>query len=191
MKRYLFLSCLCFSFAFAAVAQKKEGELHFKSSQAQLITIYKGNIFVNGNKTYIFSKDDIVYASRRNKLVENGRSVFMFLELNGSPNKNKMIVFNIDHSIADSITTTVVSDIRDFDRDGELEFGGSEAAKPHPSADSLYYLASRFYEIKKGRITFDKELTEKTDIKVNGTYLEEPLDSNGNPKAILKSKKRS
>ncbi|GEP89915.1 hypothetical protein SAMN05660909_00268 [Chitinophaga terrae (ex Kim and Jung 2007)] len=171
MKRFLLPLSLCLTLGLSSFAQKKPNELHYTSSQQQLITIYKGNIFVNGNKTFVLPTDPIVYNSRRNKLIENGRTVFLFLEVEDKPNKNKMYVFNIDHSIADSVAYAIASDVKDYDHDGNMEFGGSEQTAVYPSADSMYYVASKFYEIKKGRITFDEELTEKTDTKVNGVYL--------------------
>ncbi|RFS20677.1 hypothetical protein DVR12_19145 [Chitinophaga silvatica] len=186
MKYYLFLFCLFIAFAGTATAQKNPNELHYTSSQKQLITIYKGQIFVNGNKTYKFQNDNIVYASRRNKLIEDGRSVFLFLEVDGSPNKNRLYVFNIDHSIADSVANAVVSDVKDYDRDGNLEFGGVDLTETYPSADSMYYVPSQFFEIKKGRITLDQELIEKTDIKTNGIYLKDPVGK----KVIPKPKKK-
>ncbi|MFY0256047.1 hypothetical protein ACDQ55_19075 [Chitinophaga sp. 30R24] len=173
------------------MAQKPANELHFTSSQQQLITVYKGTIFVNGNKAFVFHEDGINYKSKRNRLVEDRSSVFLFLEIDGSPNKNRMYVFNIDHSRADSILDAISSDVKDLDHDGNFEFGGSDLTEVHPSPDSMYYVPSRFYEIKKGKITYDAELTEKTDMKVNGVYLSDPLDKDGNCcKVIPKPKKR-
>lgn len=190
MMHQLFRLCLLLFIGLPAIAQKSANELHFTSSQQQLITVYKGTIFVNGNKAFTFHEDIINYPSRRNRLIENGKSVFLFLEVNGSPKKNRLYVFNIDHSLADSVTNAISSDVKDLDRDGNLEFGGSEVAEKYPSPDSIYYLPSKFYEIKKGKITYDAELTETTDKKVNGIYLAEPFDSNGKNKVIPKAKKR-
>ncbi len=176
MMRYLFRLCLLLCTGLPAMAQKPANELHFTSSQQQLITVYKGTIFVNGNKAFIFPNDIINYKSRRNRLIENGKSVFLFLEVDGKPNKDRMYVFNIDHSLADSILNTISSDVKDLDHDGNMEFGGSDLIEKYPSADSMYYVSSKFYEIKKGKITFDAELTEKTDKKVNGIYLANPID---------------
>ncbi|SEW44204.1 hypothetical protein [Chitinophaga arvensicola] len=174
--RHLFRLCLLLCVGLPAMAQKQANELHFTSSQQQLITVYKGTIFVNGNKAFIFSNDIINYKSRRNRLIENGKSVFLFLEVDGRPNKDRMYVFNIDHSLADSVVNAISSDVKDLDRDGNLEFGGSDLTEKYPSADSMYYVPSRFYEIKKGKITYDAELTETTDKKVNGIFLAHPTD---------------
>lgn len=188
--RHLLHLCLIFPFCLPAAAQKSGNELHFTSSQQQMITVYKGTIFVNGNKAFIFPKDIINYKSRRNRLIEDGRTVFLFLEVDGSPNKNRLMVFNIDHSLADSLLNTVSSDVKDWDQDGNLEFGGSDLVKVHSSPDSIYYTPARFYEIKKGKITLDAALTEKTEKKLNGTYLPDPFEANGQPKVIPRSKKR-
>lgn len=184
--RHLFRLCLLLCICLPAMAQKQANELHYTSSQQQLITVYKGTIFVNGNKAFIFPNDIINYKSRRNRLIENGKSVFLFLEVDGKPNKDRMYVFNIDHSKADSILNVISSDVKDLDHDGNLEFGGTDLTEQHPSPDSMYYIPSEFYEIKKGRITLDKELIEKTDKKVNGIYLANPLPN----QVIPKPKKR-
>ncbi|MEZ2444550.1 hypothetical protein AB6805_22650 [Chitinophaga sp. RCC_12] len=184
--RHLFKLCLLLVVYLPAMAQKPANELHFTSSQQQLITVYKGTIFVNGNKAFVLHEDIINYKSKRNRLVENGKSVFLFLEVNGSPNKNRLYVFNIDHSLADSLLSAVSSDVKDWDRDGDLEFGGSDVTKVYPAADSMYYVPSKFYEIKRGKITYDAELTETTDKKVNGVFLASP----SNNTVIPKPKKR-
>ena len=167
-----------------AFAQTPKTELHFTSSKQQKITIFKGTIFVNGNRTYQLAPDNIVYTSRRNRLVEDGGNVFLFLEINGSPKKNRLYVFGINNSVADSLMEAISSDVKDMDHDGLLEFGGSDVTDTHPSADSAYYISAKFYEIKKGRIIPDEAYTEKIDKKVNGVYIAEP----SNKKAILKPK---
>ena len=154
-----------------AFAQKPDDNLHFTSSKQQKIAVYKGTIIVNGNKSFKFATDEIVYKSKRNRLVEDGGNVFLFLEVNDSPNKNKLVVFNINNSIADSVLTAIASDIKDFDHDELLEFGGSDLTEAYPAADSMYYVPSKFYEIKKGRLEFDPVYTEKIDKKVNGIYI--------------------
>lgn len=163
--------CLLLLISLPTFAQKVEDNLHFTSSKQQKIAVYKGTIIVNGNKTFKFASDNIVYKSKRNRLVEDGGNVFLFLEVNASPAKNRLYVFGINNSVADSLMTTVASDIKDFDHDEILEFGGSELAETYPSADSVYYVPSKFYEFKKGRIVFDAAYTEKIDKKVNGVYI--------------------
>ncbi|MBV7529242.1 hypothetical protein [Chitinophaga sp. sic0106] len=186
MKKILITLCLGLGSCLAAQAQKEKNELHFKSGQSQLITVYKGTVFVNGNKAFIFQKDNINYASKRNKLVEDGRTVFLFLEIDNAPNKNRFLVFNIDHSLADTVVNAIASDVKDWDGDGNLEFGGAENTPVYNGTDSAYYVASRFYEIKKGKISYDAALTEKTDLKKNKVFLTDPYDANGQPKLIPK-----
>lgn len=154
-----------------AFAQTPKTELHFTSSVQQKITVFKGTIFVNGNRAYQLPADAIVYSSRRNKLVEDKNNVFLFLEINGAPKKNRLYVFGINNSKADSLLEAVSSDVKDWDHDGLLEFGGAEAAAVYPAADSVYYIPSKFYEINKGRIVFDPVYTEKVDKKANGVYI--------------------
>ncbi|SHN10409.1 hypothetical protein [Chitinophaga sp. CF418] len=154
-----------------AFAQKPLDELHLTSSKQQKIAVYKGTIIVNGNKTFKFASDNIVYKSKRNRLVEDGGNVFLFLEVTDNPGKNKLIVFGINNSVADSLMTAIASDIKDFDHDELLEFGGSEQTEAYPAADSMYYVPAKFYEFKKGRIVFDAAYTEKIDKKVNGVYI--------------------
>jgi hypothetical protein len=159
-----------------AFAQTPRNELHFTSSKQQKITVFKGTIFVNGNRTYQLPADAINYPSRRNRLIEDGGNVFLFLEILGSPKKNRLYVFGINNSKADSLLDAISSDVRDMDHDGSLEFGGSDVTEAYPSSDSVYYISSKFYEINRGRITFDAVYTEKIDKKVNGTYIPAPSD---------------
>lgn len=170
-----------------AVAQKPADNLHFTSTKQQKIAVYKGTIIVNGNKTFSFASDNIVYKSKRNRLVEDGKNVFLFLEVTDAPKANKLIVFGINNSVADSLLSTVASDIKDMDHDGLLEFGGNEPVVPHPAADSIYYTQAKFYEIKKGRLEVDVAYTEKIEKKLNGVYI--PEAENG--KAVPKPKGRS
>ncbi|RAJ88053.1 hypothetical protein CLV59_101818 [Chitinophaga dinghuensis] len=194
--RYLLSLCLCMAIGLSAMAQKEKNELHFTSSQAQRITVYKGTVFVNGNKAFIFPEDNINYPSKRNRLIEDGKSVFLFLDVAMKTGANRLYVFNIDHSLADTLLTAVSSDVKDWDHDGNMEFGGAEPAIPYvpftdKGNDSAYYVPSRFYEIRKGKITYDADLTEKTDIKANGVFLAEPYDASGKPKLIKRKKKYS
>lgn len=182
--------CMLLLVSLPVLAQKPKTGLSFTSSKQQQISVYKGTIIVNGNKTFHFAEDSINYASKRNRIEEDKGNVFLFLDVKAGPKKNRLYVFSINNSVADSILTTVSSDIKDWDHDGLLEFGGSELADPHPSADSIYYLPAKFYEIRKGRIEYDAEYTEKIDKKVNGTFIANPVGTNGRNKAIPKPKGR-
>ncbi|WP_143097719.1 hypothetical protein [Chitinophaga sp. CF118] len=172
--------CLLLLIGLPAFAQTPRTDLHFTSSKQQKITVYKGTIFVNGNRAYQLASDAIVYTSRRNRLVEDNGNVFLFLEVTKTPNKNRLYVFGINNSKADSLMDAISSDVKDMDHDGFLEFGGSDITATYPSNDSMYYIPAKYYEIKRGLITFDAAYTEKMDKKVNGTYISEPLDKSGN-----------
>lgn len=174
----------------SAMAQKPANNLRYQSSQNQLVAVYNGSIIVNGQPTYKLAEDNIVYKSKRNGLVEDKKNVYLFLEVTNGAKKNRLYVFSVIFNKADSLFSAIASDIKDIDHDGYLEFGGSEVAQPHPSADSTYYLPSQFFEIKKGQISFDAEYTEKIDRKVNGTYIVDPLDGSGKCCVAIPKKKR-
>lgn len=178
--RFQLRHCLLLFIGLPAFAQTPKTELHFTSSKQQKITVYKGTIFVNGNRAFQFAADNINYATRRNRLVEDNGNVFLFLEIKGSPKKDRLYVFGINNSKADSLLDAISSDVKDMDHDGNLEFGGSELPTSYASNDSIYYNPSKFYEINKGRLIFDAEYTQKIDKKANGVYLSDPLDKSGN-----------
>jgi hypothetical protein len=178
--RFRFTHLLLLVISLPALAQKPRTGVYFTSSKQQQIAVYQGTIMVNGNKTYRFAADSINYNSKRNRIAEDKGNVFLFLDVKDAPRKNKLYVFAINNSVADSLMVTISSDVKDMDHDGLLELGGSEVPQVHPSADSVYYVSSKFYEINRGKIVFDPVYTEKIDRKVNGTYLTQPLDKNGN-----------
>ncbi|ACU63142.1 hypothetical protein [Chitinophaga pinensis] len=189
--RFRLRYCFLLMISLPALAQKPKTGLNFTSSKQQQISVYKGTIIVNGNKTFHFAEDSINYASKRNRLEEDKGNVFLFLDVkSAAPKKNRLYIFSINNSVADSVMTTVSSDIKDWDHDGLLEFGGSEVSEAYPSADSVYYVPAKFYEINKGKIVYDAEYTEKIDKKVNGTFIADPMDKNGKYKAIPKPKGR-
>ncbi|MCK7554168.1 hypothetical protein MKQ70_03750 [Chitinophaga sedimenti] len=102
-----------------AMAQNTANRLNFKSGQSQMIAVYNGTVFVNGQRAYQFPADNIVYKSKRNKLVEDKKEVFLFVETTGEAGKkNRLQVFNIVFSRADSVTNVIASDIKDIDNDG-------------------------------------------------------------------------
>ena len=188
----LFLPILLTGFIYLhGLAQPNTDRLIFRTSQGQQVTVYGGAISVNNKKLYIFQEDAILYESKRNRLIENSGSTFLFLEIDGSPNKDRFYVFKIFKDKVDSITDTISSEIRDLDGDSNLEFGGSDLTEMHPSKDSMYYIPSAYYEIKEGKIKYDSVLTKMIDIRINGIYLSNPMDAQGNCcKVIPKSKKK-
>lgn len=173
----------------AAMAQSPANNIAFKSSQGHMVSVYKGSIIVNSKRSYQLGADNVVYKSRRNRIIEDKGNVFLFLEVTDNGKKNKFYIFSIHNSIADSMFTAIASDVKDLDRDGYMEFGGSEAAQPYAAADSMYYVPSRFYEIKDGKITFDGVYTEAVDTKMNGIYIPDPLDKSGNCCVVIPRKK--
>ncbi|HEY0609639.1 MAG TPA: hypothetical protein VGD35_08290 [Chitinophaga sp.] len=174
-----------------ALAQSPTNNIAFKSSQGHMVSVYKGSIIVNSKRSYQLGSDNVVYKSRRNRIIEDKGNVFLFLEVTDGAKKNKFYIFSIHNSIADSLFTAIASDVKDLDQDGFMEFGGSEASQPYPAADSMYYVPSRFYEIKNGQITFDGAYTEKVDTKVNKTYIPDPLDKNGNCCVVIPRKAKA
>ena len=171
-----------------AMAQTTKTGLKFTSSKNQFITVYKGTIFVNGNKAYQLGENAVNLSSRRNKIIEDKGNVFLFLEIDGSPKKNRLYVFGINNSSADSLVSTIAGDVLDYDHDGNMEFGGSDVQEAHPSPDSMYYTPARFYEINRGRIIFDADYTEKAEKKLNGVYISDPMENGKCCKVIPKPK---
>jgi hypothetical protein len=175
-----------------ASTQTVVNNLIFHTTQGQKINVHGGVISVNGKDFYKLEDDGIIYTSKRNKIIENSGTVFLFLEVNRSPNLDRLYVFRISTTSVDSITNAISSDLKDLDGDTYLEFGGSDLTEEHPSRDSMYYIPSRYYEIRNGQILYDSSCTIKIDKKVNGIYLPDPLDKDGNCcKAILKPGKKN
>lgn len=162
-----------------ALAQTLSGNLIYRTSPGATVKVHGGTISVDGKSLYKLKSDDIIYSSKRNKLIENGGSVFLFLEVDGRPNLDRLYAFQISNTKVDSIANAISSDLKDLDGDTYLEFGGSDLTEAHPSRDSMYYIPSRYYEIRNGRILYDSTCTKKIDRQVNGIYMAHPLDSHG------------
>jgi len=173
--------------------QSEKNKLIFHDKAGDEIKIEQGSIMVNKIPLYLFTEPAIDYSSKLNRLIESGHSVFLFLVIYGSPNKDRLYGFRITPNKIDSVVDAIASEIKDFDKDGWLEFGGSDVNESHPSEDSMYYLPSAYYEIRNDNIRFDTLLTKKKDIRENGVYLKEKdqLDEKGYCcKVIAKPKKR-
>ena len=164
----------------SALSQTVSGNLNYQTSQGQKINVYGGTISVNGKELYKLDYDDIIYSSKRNKIIESGGTVFLFLEVDGSPNLNRLYVFKISATRVDSLVNAISSDLKDLDGDTFLEFGGRDLTEVHPSKDSMYYIPSDYYEIKEGKIIYDSAVTKMIDIRLNGIYLSNPIDAGGN-----------
>jgi len=165
-----FLPCL---------AQTSNRKLSFHSSKGQVVSAQSKGIYVNGQLLRQLHDVELIIPSRRSKLIEDKGSVFLFLEIFDGPDKNKFYVYQIFNDRADSITTAISSEIKDYDGDDYLEFGGQELTEMHPSEDSMYYIPTEYYEIRNGKIFYDSALTREMDIRLNGIYLRHPGDENG------------
>jgi hypothetical protein len=166
-------------------------ELTFHSDQGLTIRVHKGVIAVNNKDLYRFHFDDIIYSSKRNQLIRSGGSTFLFLETDGRPNRDLLYAFKITSEKVDSVANAISSEIWDMDGDGYPEFGGTDLNEAHPSEDSMYYLPSSYYEIRRGRIIYDTAYSEEIDRRINGVYWPHPIDGNGNCcTAIVKPGKR-
>ena len=178
IKTFVILS-VSLIFHISAISQTVSGNLIFHTTQGQKINVHGGTISVNGKGLYKFEEDGIIYSSKRNKIIESGGTVFLFLEVDGNPNLDRLFVFKISTNRVDSITNTISSELKDLDGDSYMEFGGSDLTEVHPSKDSMYYIPSDYYKIREGKIIYDSALTKIIDIRVNGIYLLNPGDANG------------
>ena len=165
--------------------------ISFKTKNGQRITVTKGVIAFDNKPIYKFQEDAIIYKSKYNRLIEDSASVFLFVTISGSPNKDRMEGFKILPHKAIKLVDAIASTIADLDNDGFLEFGGADLTEVYPNKDSMYYIPTAFYEIKQGMINQDISLTRKKDIEINGIYLSHQLDKGGNCcKVIRKPRKR-
>ena len=139
---------------------------------------------------YRFQYDEINYESKRNKLLEVNGSVFLFIEVNGNPNLDRIYAFKIYKNRVDSLANAISSELIDLDKDGNLEFGGRDLTESYPSKDSMYYIPSDYFEIKNGTIVYDSAYTKSADIGLNGIYLANPADKEGNCCIVIKKPKK-
>lgn len=152
----------------------------FRSTQGWNIVVENGIIRINNKELYRFEDDAIYYNSKRNRLIEDGGSTFLFVEVDGSPNLNELYAFQLTGNSVKLLAKAISSDLKDLDADSYLEFGGTDLTEMHPSPDSMYYIPYDYYEIREGRILYDSALSKKKDIQVNGVYLANPYDSDMN-----------
>jgi hypothetical protein len=148
-------------------------------------------IYINNKKVRRFDLDEIILDSRRNRLIEDAGNSFLFLEMDGRPNLNRLYCFRVSANRVDSVVDANTSDILDMDGDGYLEFGGRDLTEEHPSEDSMYYIPTDYYEVRRGKIRYDSSLSRERAIWINGVYLPQPLDVDHNCcKVILKPGKK-
>lgn len=175
----LILLFLFFSLAnpLAGKAQTNSDILRFTSKKGLSIVVEKGAILVNGKELHRMKEDIVIYDGNRNKLIEDGGSVFLFLEMGGSPNLDRLYAFEVSDTKVQLLANAISSDLKDLDGDGYLEFGGCDLTEHHPSEDSMYYIPFDYYEIRKGRILYDSAYSKKKDIEVNGVFLLYPMEA--------------
>ncbi len=187
--RLLLLSIILF-FSFKQTNDK----IVLKTHSGDSIIVSKDIIYFN-QKPISKTIAGIVYTSKYNRLIEQNSSILLFLEIDGSPNFNKLKAFKVTTQKAIGLTECVYNDksqgigptpFTDMDADGKLEFGGFDLTEVYNSKDSMYYNPSMYYEINEGKVTFDSALTKKMDIKINGVYLQKPLDKDGDCCVVIK-----
>ncbi|MHB8208445.1 hypothetical protein [Mucilaginibacter sp.] len=156
--------------------------LNFKTSTGHMISVSKGFILYDGrNIKKIGYPNDIIADSKSNRIIEDHGSVFLFIAMMGNPNLDRFNVFAITPFKATLVADAILSPIKDYDRDGYLEFGGSDLTEGYTNPDSMYYIPTSYYEIHNGKINPDKSLTRSKDIELNGKYIPEKkrLDKDG------------
>jgi hypothetical protein len=171
--------------------------LILKTKAGDKILISRGLIYYNSKKAGD-ERDDIVYDSKYNRVIEQNKSKLLFLEIDDRPNFAFLRVFKLTDQKAKQIIDCVYNDDKQFggpapftdiDHDGKLEFGGFNISEAHDNSDSMYYDPSKYYEIDNGEIRFDSALTRKMDLKRNGVFKKDPLDKNGNCCIVIKKPK--
>ncbi len=177
--RLLILSSLLAATHAQSLAQTNSGNLQFRTSKGLAVNVHNGVISVNNRHLYRLDEDVIIYTSKRNRLIENGGTAFLFLEIDGNPNLDRLYVFTVSANRVDSVANAISSELKDYDGDSYLEFGGSDLTEVPDSRDSMYYIPSCYYEIRDGRVVYDSSCTRKMDIKKNGIYLAHPLNAHG------------
>jgi len=192
LKRYLL-----FAFLFFASSSEGQSNIHskselvYKTRKGHSILVTQGEIYYNRHLIYKYEEDGIIYDSEYNKFIENNGSVLLFLTVDNSPNKNLLEGFKISRGRAKLLSEAVVSKIADLDNDGFLEYGGADVTEVYPNKDSMYYIPTKYFEIRNGSVYFDPVLTRHKDIELNGIYLKNPLNKAGNCcKVIRKPGKR-
>jgi hypothetical protein len=187
MRPFLF-SLLLLSF------NQTQDKIVLKTRSGDTITVSKGIIHFNA-KPISLPIDGVIYNSKYNRLIEQNSSTVLFLEIDNSPNLNELEAFKVTSQKAFKLAECVYNDKKqgigpapftDMDKDGKLEFGGFDVTEFYDSKDSMYYNPSQYYEISNGTVRFDSALTEKMDIKINGMYLRNPLDNEGNCCVVIR-----
>src|ERR1043166_6589769 len=130
----LLLTSLLLYTSLSAFSQKNK--LVFHSKTIGEIRVENDSIFINNKKLYHFEEPSIGYSGKLNRRIEDKYTVFLFLVIGGSPNKNRLYGFKITNNKIYSVVDAIASEIKDFDHDEYLEFGGSDLTEVHPSENS-------------------------------------------------------
>jgi hypothetical protein len=146
----------------------------FKTSKGLNINLDKNGISVNGKNLYPNNIDFL--PDEPAKLIESGNTVFLFVPYEATPNTERMTGFRITDKKIDSVVNAPSSDIKDLDGDSYPEFGGIDIGESIPEGDSMYYIASEYYEIKDGKVLPDTAMAINTDVRTNGVYMRNPSD---------------
>ena len=166
---------------------KRKDTLHHK--KWKITCSEQGEIFFDNKLLNKYPEDVIIYTSKYNTIIEDSTALLLFIVLAAGPDKDRIEAFRVTANKATKLVEAIASKISDFDNDGFLEFGGFGLTEVYPNKDSMYYIPTAYYEIKKGAIHFDALLTKKKDIELNGIYLKSQLDKDGNCCRVIKKPK--
>ena len=109
-----------------------QDRISFKTHSGDVITVYWQTIYFN-KKAISEPITDIIFESKYNRIIEEDGSILLFLEIDGSPNFNRIKWFKISKTKATKVLDCVFNDKKqrngpapftDIDRDGKLEIGG-------------------------------------------------------------------
>ncbi|QHS63600.1 hypothetical protein [Chitinophaga agri] len=177
MFKPLFLLVLAVVAFVDCVAQTKNT---FKTSQGLTISVRTNGIYVNGNNLFtIDPEDELYFTDRQCRLIETSGSTFLFVPADGRPREEKLHCFKITADKVALVLKAINSEIRNRDDDPYPEFGGEDITESYTTQDSMYYVPTRYYEIRDGKILFDSVLTINMDISRNGLYMSAPMTENG------------
>lgn len=182
MKHKMFLILPIFIITLFAFITPKKNVITFKTSAKHKIKVVEGKIEYDNKVIAKIKYDDVLYESKFNRLIEDHGSSFLFIAMYGAPNLDRLNVFLITPKKATQVADAILSRVKDYDGDGYLEFGGCDLTEAYGNPDSMYYVPTIYYEIRKGEIHPDNSLTRREDTKLNGLYLPpaKQLDKYGN-----------
>lgn len=193
-KLYVSYLILVIAIGLVAFMSPEKQSLRLKTSKGAVIKVIKDHILYNGKKIATLKYfEDVLWEDKANRLIEDHNKTFLFLAMDGSPSALRLNVFLITSKKATMVADAILTPIKDYDRDGYLEFGGAEFTEAHPHPDSMYYVPNAYYEIRKGEIIPERALTISQDIKINGIYLtpsKQPHKDGSCCRVILKPKRK-